>query len=99
MTESTTTPAATPPLSRAGRQRAVLDFEAEHPRRGPVKDAAIRRAFGWPPIRYYQVLADAVSTAPAAAVRPEVVGRCAAAAGPAVEHRSAGATPAAPTLW
>lgn len=62
-------------LGLAEPERALLAFEAAHPRHSARKDEAIRRRFGRSPAQYYQSLADLIETPAALAYDPVLVSR------------------------
>lgn len=55
--------------------RALLEFEAEHPRHSRSKDAAIRATFHMHPTRYYQILGTLIESKGALVAYPMLVHR------------------------
>lgn len=64
---------STPPLHDA--DRALLEFEAEHPRHGRAKEDAIRAQFGYSTARYYQILGTLIESPSALVAYPMLVHR------------------------
>lgn len=62
-------------MALSDAERALLEFEAQHPAIGSAKNEAIRAHFGLSPVRYYQQLARLAQTVEALQLDPVLVHR------------------------